>query len=433
MKNFLVLILFISFYQKGVNAQRFIVRFKDKNFSAHTLSNPASYLSPRAIDRRQRFAISLDSSDLPVTARYLDSLLIIPGVALLNSSKWLNQVSIRITDPEALNKINKLPFVLTTSRIASRIKTETSEANLKQDLISSSGANIFATHITDVYNKYGNSANQVNIHYGAFLHNIGLRGNGKIIGMLDAGYENFNRIKSLDSAIVNGQILNTWDFVDGNSNVVDDNSHGTLCFSILGGNLPGTFVGTAPKAGYLLFRTEDFFSESPIEEHNWVCGAERIDSAGGDLISSSLGYMVFDDPSLNYRYEDMNGNTTMIAKGADLAAKKGLLVVSAAGNEGNTGWHYIISPADGDSVLAVGSVNSSGIPANSSSYGPSFDGQVKPDVSSLGQGAAVQFPNGSFGTSNGTSLACPNIAGLITCLMQGFPEFNNMEIMNAVR
>lgn len=129
----------------------------------------------------------------------------------------------------------------------------------------------------------------------------------------------------------------------------------------------------------------------------------------------------------------MNGNTTMIAKGADLAAKKGLLVVNAAGNEGNNGWHYIISPADGDSVLAIGSVNANGVPASSSSYGPSFDGQIKPDVSSLGQGAAVQFPNGALGTSNGTSLACPNIAGLITCLMQGFPEFSNMEIINAVR
>ena len=164
-----------------------------------------------------------------------------------------------------------------------------------------------------------------------------------------------------------------------------------------------------------------------------MCGAERLDSAGGDLISSSLGYRTFDDPSLNYTYADMNGDKTMAAIGADLAAKKGILVVSAVGNDGNNGWYYLLTPADGDSVLAVGAVNASGVPWSGSSYGPSADGRVKPDVAAVGEGAFVQYSNNAIGGGNGTSYACPNMAGLTACIIQGFPEYSNMKIINALR
>ena len=204
-------------------------------------------------------------------------------------------------------------------------------------------------------------------------------------------------------------------------------------FSLIAGNIPGTLVGTAPKANFYLFKTEDVSSEYPIEEHNWVCGAERVDSVGGDLISASVGYRTFDDPALNHSYADMNGNTAIATIGADLAAKKGILVVAAAGNDGNNGWHYILTPADGDSVLAVGAVNSSGSSWSGSSYGPSADGRVKPDVAAVGEGAFVQMANNSIQSGNGTSYACPNMAGLAACLMQGFPEFSNMKIFAALR
>lgn len=415
-------------------AQRYIVRFKDKSFSAYALSNPSGFLSARAIERRQRFSVALDSTDLPVTTRYLDSLQAIPGVTVLNASKWLNQVSIQVSDPVALTKINSFPFVISSNRIASRTRAEASITDKFKETRTAEPLTETASQKTaaDVYN-YGNSSAQVRIHNGEFLHNIGLRGQDMIIGMLDAGYRNYTSLTAFDSARTNGQILGTWDFVSKNNIVADDDQHGTQCFSTIAASIPGTFIGTAPKANFYLFRTEDVSSEYPVEEHNWVCGAERIDSAGGDLISSSLGYFQFSEAAFNYTYADMNGNRTMAAVGADLAAKKGLLVINSIGNEGNKAWRYLMTPADGDSVLAVGAVNAAGQVGGFSSYGPSADGRVKPDVASIGVGTIVQNANGVITGGNGTSFSCPNMAGLITCLMQGFPEYNNMKIIAAVR
>ncbi|MBL7749028.1 MAG: S8 family serine peptidase, partial [Chitinophagaceae bacterium] len=217
------------------------------------------------------------------------------------------------------------------------------------------------------------------------------------------------------------------------SNVINDGSHGMNCFSTIAANIPGQFIGKAPKASFWLYRTEDDASEYPIEEHNWVCAAERADSSGADLISSSLGYFDFDNATLNYVYANMNGNTTISAQGADVAAKKGLLVVLSAGNEGNGGWHYITTPSDADSVICVGAVSAAGNVGGFSSYGPSSDGQVKPDMAAVGVAAMVQTTGNTIGTSNGTSFACPNMAGLSSCLWQGFPEYNNMKIIKALQ
>jgi len=183
----------------------------------------------------------------------------------------------------------------------------------------------------------------------------------------------------------------------------------------------------------MLYRTEDTNSEYPIEEFNMVCGMERADSAGADVISASLGYSEFDDATFNHTYSQMNGNTTIAAIGADLAAKKGVLFITAAGNEGGNAWHYIMTPADGDSVLAVGAVNTSGVVGGFSSYGPSSDGQVKPDVASIGVNAMVQSTSNTVATGSGTSFACPNMAGLSSILWQAFPEVSNMRIARALR
>jgi subtilisin family serine protease len=215
--------------------------------------------------------------------------------------------------------------------------------------------------------------------------------------------------------------------------VSDDHWHGVSCLSTIAANIPGQFIGKAPKANFMLYRTEDAGSEHRIEEFNMICGMERADSAGADVITASLGYSEFDNPSFNYAYAQMNGNTTIAAIGADLAAKKGILVVNAAGNEGSGTWHYIITPADGDSVLAVGAVSTSGGVGSFSSYGPSSDGQIKPDVASIGVGAMIQTTSNTIATGNGTSFACPNMAGLATILWQGFPEVNNIRIVRALR
>jgi subtilisin family serine protease len=192
-------------------------------------------------------------------------------------------------------------------------------------------------------------------------------------------------------------------------------------------------VGTAPAASYWLFRTEDVGSEYPVEEHFWAVGAERADSLGADMISSSLGYYDFDQASFDYRYAQLDGNTTMVTRAADMAAKKGLIVCNSAGNSGTGAWKYIGAPADGDSVLAVGAVDVNGTVAPFSSFGPSADGQVKPDVASVGLRTFLVTPGGLAAQGNGTSYSNPNIAGLLACLWQAFPEFGNMDLIDALR
>ncbi len=432
MKKFLgcvVLLAALSHYAQAQNT-RFIVQFKNKGNNPYSLANPSTYLSQKAIERRNKYSLAIDSTDLPVTPAYIDSIRLSGVVNILNVSKWLNAASIQTTDAAALAKISGFPFVQSVTGIAARIGRSNTQAYNK-----------FTEKLTpkendtgnDFYN-YGLSFDQVHMHNGEFLHNIGLRGQGMIIGMLDGGFNNYNTVKAFDSARANGQILGVYDFVSKDNSVHEDQDHGMQCLSTIAANIPGQFVGTAPKANFLLFRTEQGGSEYPIEEHNWVCGAERIDSLGGDVISSSVGYSdKMSNPVFDHSYPEMNGNTTMAAIGADLAAKKGLLVVNSAGNDGSGTFHYISTPADGDSVLAVGAVTIARQPANFSSYGPSSDGQVKPDVAALGVSAVVQFPNNSIGVNNGTSFACPIMAGLSTCLWQGFREFNNMKIVAALR
>lgn len=450
MKKNLTLIFLLSLFVHAANAQysRYIVRFKDKGTNPFSLSNPSQYLSARALERRTRYNIAVDSTDLPVTPRYLDSLRNAGAVTILNTSKWLNQVGIRTTDASAIAKINALPFVLSTTAVASRNVLENTPVNKQlnppgnNDLDPAAG-NYTARILADKYD-YGVAHGQVHIHRGEFLHNHGFTGAGMQMVLLDGGFYHYQNLTLFDSARSNNQILGTWDFVANEASVNEDDAHGVQCFSTIAANTPGVFTGTAPKASFYLYRTEDVGSEFKIEEQNYAAGLERADSAGVDICSASLGYYDFDNAATSYTYADMNGNTTITARAADFAAKKGIMMVVAAGNEGQqpwpwpfptpAPWHYIITPADGDSVMAVGAVDTLSNVAAFSSYGPSSDGQVKPNVAAVGLRAAVVNPfSGAPMFGNGTSFACPNMAGLTTCLMQAYPEYNNMTIMDAMQ
>jgi hypothetical protein len=438
MKKIFPSLFFISFLainESQAQFTRFIIKFKNKEATSFTLADPSAYLSSRAIDRRTRYNISIDSSDLPVPSSYITQIKNIPGVTVLNVSKWLNALSVDTTDPNALSAINALPFVQSTSAISAKINNESFNKYIEESLITPLNSAAAKTEgIEADYFNYGTgSFNEIHLHKGEFLHNIGLRGQGMQIAMLDGGFLNYTTLDAMDSIMANGQVLSTWDFVNREPSVVEDISHGMMCLSTIAANIPGQFIGKAPKASFHLFKTEDVASEYPIEEFNWVCGAERADSAGSDIISSSLGYSTFDNPTLNYSYNDMNGNTAISTIGADLAAQKGIIVFNSAGNYGNGGWHFLIAPSDGDSVVAVGAVNAAGAVGSFSSYGPSSDGQIKPDIASVGVTAMVQATNNTIGTNNGTSFACPNMAGLGTCLWQGFPEFNNMRIIRSLK
>jgi serine protease AprX len=440
MKKTVIALLSLLLISETTEAQltRYLVKFKHKGGTPFTIANPAAYLSQRAIDRRTRYGIAIDSTDLPVTPSFIAQIAAVPGVTILNISKWLNQVSIDTNNINAIATINTFPFVQSIIPLAAKVSKKAivpveDKFSFEERSITATPQQRTTQTTADFFNYGSASFNEINLHKGQFLHNIGLRGQGMQIAVLDGGFFNYQTLDAMDSIIINNQVLGTWDFVSGNTNVNDDHPHGMQCLSTIAANIPGVFMGKAPKANFYLYRTEDVASEFPIEEHNMVCGMEKADSTGADIISASLGYFEFDDPSLNYTYANMNGNTTISAKGADLAAKKGILFFNAAGNEGNGAWHFIITPSDADSVVAVGAVGVNGFAGTFTSLGPSSDGQVKPEVASIGVSARIQTTSNTVAGGNGTSFACPNMAGMGTCLWQGFPEYNNMRIIRALK
>lgn len=433
MKRVYLLSFLLLFFITNVFAQftKYVIRFKDKAGTPFTIDNPSAYLSAKAIARRTKQNIAIDETDLPITPRYIDSVRLSGSVSILNESKWLNQICIQTTDSLALIKINNLPFVIASQPVMQPVSVQGTRNNKFDEEINTITSSQGTSNVQDFYN-YGNSYSQIHIHEGEYLHDKGFHGEGMSVAILDAGFYHYLSLPAFDSVRSNSQVKETYDYVANEVSVNEDHFHGMMCFSIMAGNIPGQLVGSSPKANYYLYRTEDVYSESPVEEQNWAAAAERADSIGIDVISTSLGYSQFDNPVFNHTYADMNGHTTISARAAGFAAKKGMIVVVAAGNAGNSTWHFITTPADADSIVAVGAVNTSGIIAGFSSYGPSSDGRVKPEVASVGVGTAISSTTGPIVTGNGTSFATPNMAGLITCLWQAFPEFTNMEIIQAV-
>lgn len=434
MKKFFIFLLLTLFFASNISAQftKYIVRFKDKTGSSFSVDRPDQFLSAKSIERRTRQHISIDETDLPVLSRYIDSVRLAGNVTILNQSKWLNEVCIATTDAAALAKINSFSFVINSQPVK---RTANRDVISKPKFISEIKgiAGIQSPMNPSDYYSYGNSYGQIHIHEGEYLHNKGFRGEGMQIAIIDAGFYHYQTLPEFDSARLTSRIMETYDFVNNQQSVNEDNAHGMQCFSIIAANIPGQFVGSSPNSKFYLYRSEDVSSESPVEEQYWIAAAERADSMGVDVISTSLGYTQFDNPAFNYTYADMNGHTTPIAKAAMLAAKKGMILLVAAGNDGDDPWHYIGTPADADSILSVGAIDISGNPAGFSSYGPTSDGRIKPTVASVGVATTISSTDGSIVSGNGTSFATPNLAGLVTCLWQAFPEFTNMEIIEAVK
>jgi hypothetical protein len=411
---------------------RYIIEFRSKEATTYSLNNPSTFLSESTIERRNRFNIAIDSTDLPVPNSYIDSIRIAGNVEIINTSKWLNQVLIKTNDAAALEKIRNFPFVKNQFAIAQKaIKSkESGRLNIGRPIKKEKSIETLQ-NLSSL--NYGYAGPQITIHEGEYLHNKGFQGAGIKIAVLDAGFYKYQNIAAFDSLRLNNRILDTWDFVQQNSSVNEDDAHGMWCLSILAANMPGTFVGSAPEASYYLYRTEEVATEFPVEEQNWASAAEQADSLGVDIITSSLGYNQFDDTVFNHTYSDMNGRNTMITRAAAFAINKGIIVTNSAGNDGAKKWKYIVAPADGIDVLTVGAINILQKVAPFSSYGPSSDGRVKPDVTSVGWNTYLISTTGEVGRGSGTSFSNPNIAGLTACLWQAFPTLSNKEIINAIR
>lgn len=430
-----VLISVVSFAQ--VSPDKYVVRFTDKDNSPYSINSPEEFLTQKALDRRAAHGIAIIENDLPVNPQYLESVSG-TGVTILNPSKWLNCVTIYTTDQTALNTIEAFSFVQSVEKGGNSklIDDQNSEKPFfaNESITQAPDAGILKALRSSNSYDYGAAANQIQMLNGDVLHDMGYDGAGMTIAILDAGFLNVDDIAAFDSLWINEQILGYKDFADPiNPDIFGSHSHGCSVLSTMGANLPGEMVGTAPQADYWLLRTEYGPSETPIEEYNWVSGAEYADSVGADIINSSLGYTTYDDPFESHTYEEMDGNTAVITIGADIAASKGMIVVNSAGNSGNDPWFYIGAPADGDSVFSIGAVNSSGDFASFSSNGPTSDGRIKPNVVAQGQGSAIISAYGgdvSFGS--GTSFSSPITAGMVACLWQSSPDKRNTEIMDAI-
>lgn len=433
-KKLLLAFIFL-FGMQLVEAQtgnRYWIAFTDKNNSPYSLNNPAAYLSQRAIQRRTNQGIAIDSSDLPVNRRYLDSLMA-KGATVRHTSKWLNGATVEVPNLQVLADIQALPFVR-ASRKTGRISYQRHVIEDKFGSYTHASPMMRIDRLTNA--DYGASYNQIRLHNGDVLHNLGYRGEGMRIAVFDAGFINVNVLSCFDSLFSQNRIVDTYDFVDLNTNPYVFDSHGTYVLGCMAGVIPGELIGTAPRAQYMLYRTENNVagSENQIEEDNWVAAAERADSAGADVFNTSLSYTTFDDPSMNYSYADMNGNTARITRASDMAAKKGILVVASAGNYGGGGWTYIGAPADGDSVLSVGATNAEGQRIGFSSLGPTSDGRIKPEVMAQGSAAVSCALNGQGITFvSGTSFSGPIMAGLATILWQAHPTRTNMQIFEALK
>ncbi len=447
MKRFLFfqLLLSVALSVSSSNGLMIWVEFKDKNHNNFSLSRPHEFLSPRAIERRQKQAIPIDYYDFPVNRAYIDSIIGLDGFTFYYSSRWFNGAMFSARDEETLAQLNHFNFIASKEITRPLAKPATNKKGT-QNVI---GTNEFsdsypnngllagnfpfsATSLQHQFADYGAAQNQILMVKGESIHQKGLWGEGKIIAVLDAGFRAVDTMNVFQDLWIYNRIAGFHDFVQNKPELYNGHSHGTFVLSVMAANHHGFYKGLAPQATYWLLRTEDGATEYRVEEYNWLAGAEFADSVGVDIINSSLGYSTFDDPTQNYSYSDLNGASTVVSRAANMAYSRGILVVNSGGNYGTQSWKYIGAPADAQGVLAVGGVDHKGVKASFSSVGPTPDRRIKPQVMAQGQGVAIVNTMGDISFANGTSFSSPIIAGMAACLWQENPEATAADIKQAI-
>jgi len=405
-----------------------LIKFNDKPSADTYFDNPLLMLSQKSLDRRAKYDIELNMQDVPVETAYVTQVEAI-GIQPILISKWFNGIFAWCTDAQ-ISQAESLGFVSEVETFVQN-KFKTGDGTPLTNKLFVPNESQTENGITDfVYGATETQVTQLNLQY---LHNLGFTGEGITIAVMDNGFPGVNTESGFAYIRNNGQIKGGYNFIDNNENIYSRGSHGTVVLSTIGGYIENQFVGTAIDADFYLFITENTDHELPDEEVNWIAAAERADSIGVDVINTSLGYSDFDDPKYDYTYEDMDGQTTFITRGAQIAAEKGIMVVNSAGNSGNDSWHYITAPADGVDVFTIGAVRSDNTAAGFSSFGPTADGRIKPDVDALGSNAAVIRPNGQIDFSSGTSFSSPIMAGAMACLIQAYPEVHPAIMRENVR
>lgn len=385
------------------------------------MAHPEGFLSSKALDRRAMSGTAISLADVPVSKSYLQKLAD-AGVKIHGASRWINAVSVETS--LSLAELQRIcPAVIAKQRVA-RFSTSAYQGE------TAPMAQRIAAIDSLSYGQAGLQIRQLNLNC---LHDRGFTGRDVLIAVFDAGFFNMDTISGFDSLWLQGRVRTYYDFVNHDTTVFDEHNHGMNVSSIIVANLPGQMIGAAPHATLALARTENVFSETHQEEDNWMMAVEWADSLGADQIHSSLGYTLFDPGEGDFSYADLDGNTTIISRAADMAAARGILVVNSAGNEGTAPWHHISAPCDADSILCVGAVDEVGNYVTFSGVGPSADGRVKPDVAARGLGTIHVGNNGQVGGGSGTSFSAPLMSGFAACLRQAHPLRTNMEVIQAIR
>lgn len=402
-------------------------------------SVPRTVVAERSYRRRLKVRpaeSAVDYTDLPVERRYIEQ--VASGVTQVRQvSKWFNGVSVRATRRQ-IEEIERLPFVSTLETLT-RMRRTTAELGEPSKEIPIHNPQSAIRNSTSL--DYGLSFNQVNLINVPAVHNTGNYGQGVVIGVLDNGFRLMTH-ESFDT--LRRRIIATYDFVDKKVSVVPNNPdpsfgfHGMFILSALAGYKPGEVIGPAFGASFILARTENDSSETPFEEDYWLAAVEWMDSIGVDVTTTSLGYLTYDPPYPSWTWEQMDGNTTVITRAADMAVSKGIVVVNSAGNNGlNATRNTLNAPADGDSVLAIGASRSDGQRAGFSSVGPTTSNppRIKPDL--MAQGVSVRCashadPRG-YTYQQGTSLSCPLAAGAAALLLHANPTLTPIQVADALK
>ncbi len=408
------LMLFIAAF--GFSQDLHFVAFSNKSEVEYYLENPTEMLSEKALDRREKYDISLDFSDIPVNSSYIDEIKS-SGIEIIGISKWLNGIFAWLS-AEEIQALENLEFIENISSFVNHPNPTVKQRKVKKINTEKPHKNLSSTDF--VYTN--TQIEQINLQA---LFDEGFTGEGITIAVIDNGFHGVNTDVGFAYLRENNQIKGGYNFVKNNDDLYSEGDHGTKVLSTIGGYIENEFIGTAIGADFYLFITENNAYEMPDEEVNWIMAAEKADSLGVDIINTSLGYYEFDDPRYDYVYDDMDGQTTYISRAAQMASEKGILAVISAGNAANQDWHYISAPSDAKDVFSIGAVDFENNPASFSSFGPTADNRIKPDISALGVEAAVLADN-SISFANGTSFSSPIIAGAMACLLQAFPE-NSLE------